>query len=366
MDKALLDSIAGILVDKKDLVSDQGKAQGTVGIALFLFHYYKMSGNEVYGEAVSALVMEMIERITARQELLQRNELLDIAWFLKYLVDQDCLDLEMDELLVSIDDIYADVEYSIGYPNVEYFLKVIDFFVWRREMIPDDQYRPKIDKIITRFVREIVLYYQEHLKYRLLEPGVITNIIQKRQFHTRFRTMISILRALDKVNKHFLLINPQFLNEVVNDLNEVQIGEGKRVQDNGNRCFMSDATTFYIHYTASRCGNNNQDSQAFATGYPQGENLIPLKKVSDLPDLLLATSCLHLLESEKYHYQLPGTIKDRYAETLDGLMVQIISYSALNRLPNMGLKDGIAGAGLLLLILSGNPDPDLENIFPFN
>ncbi|AMQ01267.1 hypothetical protein AY601_4426 [Pedobacter cryoconitis] len=134
--KEKLKQIAKELKDEKYLNSPNlGVLNGISGIALFLFHYYKYSGDEYYSDLGKKYIVEIIDRINNGYSFpTYCSGIAGAAWTIEYLNEYNFIQFSSDENFNEIDEFLAEnmnscmkkgqfdfLHCSIGYGY--YFLK---------------------------------------------------------------------------------------------------------------------------------------------------------------------------------------------------------------------------------------------------
>jgi hypothetical protein len=96
--------IADVLHLNASFTRSLGLLDGKMGIAIFLYHYARKSGSEMYENYAGELIDEIYEEITPQTPVDFSNGLTGIGWGIEYLVENGFVEADTDEALKEIDD----------------------------------------------------------------------------------------------------------------------------------------------------------------------------------------------------------------------------------------------------------------------
>ncbi len=99
-----LQCIANLLLLNASFVDNLGILNGKMGIAIFFYHYYRLSGNKIYEEYAGELIDEIYEDISPGTLVSFEDGLTGIGWGIEYLVRNGFVQADTDEALSEIDN----------------------------------------------------------------------------------------------------------------------------------------------------------------------------------------------------------------------------------------------------------------------
>ena len=97
-----IDIIDNIIIDNSDKISEEGLLKGRMGVILFFYKLYKKTGNDRYvcfAEYQVDLLTEKVEHITIEFG----GDLSGIGWGIEYLIQNQFVDGDADDILQDID-----------------------------------------------------------------------------------------------------------------------------------------------------------------------------------------------------------------------------------------------------------------------
>ena len=99
-----LKDIADVLIGKEGSLSDIGLLNGKTGVALFLFHLGRATGNKTYDEFAGELIDRVCESLNNPDlSFSYINNLAGIGVGIDYMIKQKFIDADADELLEDFD-----------------------------------------------------------------------------------------------------------------------------------------------------------------------------------------------------------------------------------------------------------------------
>lgn len=96
--------IADVLLLNGSFTDNPGLLNGMMGIAIFMYHYARKTGREVYGNYADELIDEIYEAINTQTPVDFENGLAGIGWGIEYLVRNGFVQADTDEALAEIDN----------------------------------------------------------------------------------------------------------------------------------------------------------------------------------------------------------------------------------------------------------------------
>ena len=104
--KALyLDRLAKQWMLQESFTDNIGLLNGKTGLAVFFFRYARYSGNKLYETFAGDLIDEVLEEINAQTPLNFKDGLCGIGWGFDYLVKNNFLEGDIDEILEDLDNL---------------------------------------------------------------------------------------------------------------------------------------------------------------------------------------------------------------------------------------------------------------------
>jgi hypothetical protein len=101
----ILNAITMILIERSDSTSNIGLFDGKMGIAIFLFLYARYTTNRHHEEWAEKLIDEIFTQIDTDTQPDFSNGLAGIGWGIEYLVKNNFVDADVDEVLGDVDRI---------------------------------------------------------------------------------------------------------------------------------------------------------------------------------------------------------------------------------------------------------------------
>jgi hypothetical protein len=101
--KALLQRIINHQISTISFDKNLGLMNGKMGCAIFFFHYARYSKQLIYEDFAGELLDEIYEDISSETPIYFRNGLSGIAWGIEYLIHQEFVNGEPNEVLIDID-----------------------------------------------------------------------------------------------------------------------------------------------------------------------------------------------------------------------------------------------------------------------
>ncbi|MGV8096402.1 MAG: lanthionine synthetase LanC family protein [Mangrovibacterium sp.] len=95
--------LANVLLLNASFIDNLGLFNGKMGIAIFFYHYAKYTGNKVYENYAGDLLDEIYEEINVRTPADFTCGLTGVGWGIEYLVQNEFIEAETDEVLKEID-----------------------------------------------------------------------------------------------------------------------------------------------------------------------------------------------------------------------------------------------------------------------
>lgn len=99
----LLKEIAHHVILNVNQTSGIGLLNGKMGIALFMFHYGRYTGNDVYTQLAEKILDDVIENINANTPLAFHEGLMGIGWAVEYLHQRNFVDGDTNDILEAVD-----------------------------------------------------------------------------------------------------------------------------------------------------------------------------------------------------------------------------------------------------------------------
>lgn len=103
-----LQQIADLLLAKHKVTEEAGLLYGHAGMSLFLFHYAAKTQHETYNDAAQQLLLEAYKALVKKDKGDVKDDIPGIGWFFLYLTRQELIAIDTDELLESVDTFIFD------------------------------------------------------------------------------------------------------------------------------------------------------------------------------------------------------------------------------------------------------------------
>lgn len=121
-EQSLLNRYSVISTLNNDFYSSLGLARGKMRAVIFLFHCARSSGEAYYEEIAGCLLDQLLEQLSDKLPLDFADGLCGIGWGVEYLIQQEFIEGDADEVLAEIDSwvihaIYLQEMDDIGLDN---------------------------------------------------------------------------------------------------------------------------------------------------------------------------------------------------------------------------------------------------------
>lgn len=125
-----LQRIARYLMLHSSFINSIGLLNGKMGIAIFFFHYAKYINNKLYEDFAGCLIDEIYAEININSLKDFKNGLCGIAWGMEYLIQNNFVEADADEVLEDIDkqilerDVrrISDISLETGLKGIAYYV----------------------------------------------------------------------------------------------------------------------------------------------------------------------------------------------------------------------------------------------------
>ena len=107
-----LQKIANTLLINVQHAEKYGLLEGKTGIALFFYHYYRLTGNNTYLDFANELLNEISNSLYQTMSADFLEGLTGVAWGIRYLISQKFVDADADDILEEVDASLINVSYS--------------------------------------------------------------------------------------------------------------------------------------------------------------------------------------------------------------------------------------------------------------
>ncbi len=99
-----LQRIANVLQLNASFTDNLGLLNGKMGVAIFFYQYFRLTGNKIFEDYAGELIDEIYEEISPVTSISFEDGLTGIGWGIEYLVKNDFLQADTDEALSDIDN----------------------------------------------------------------------------------------------------------------------------------------------------------------------------------------------------------------------------------------------------------------------
>lgn len=126
----VLQRIARYLMLHSSFINNIGLLNGKMGIAIFFFHYAKYINNKLYEDFAGCLIDEIYAEININSPKDFKNGLCGIAWGMEYLIQNNFVQADADEVLEDLDkqilerDVrkISDISLETGLKGIAYYV----------------------------------------------------------------------------------------------------------------------------------------------------------------------------------------------------------------------------------------------------
>ncbi len=95
--------VADVLILSSSFIKNIGLLNGKMGIAIYFFHWYKFTNDEIYQKFAEELIDEIFEEVTSNTLMNFENGLAGIGWGIEYLIKKEYLEGDSNVILEDID-----------------------------------------------------------------------------------------------------------------------------------------------------------------------------------------------------------------------------------------------------------------------
>ena len=105
--------IINTLLLNASFIDNLGLMHGKMGISIFFYHLSRQTGDKIYEDYAGELIDEIYEEITANTPVDFENGLAGIGWGIEYLVQNDFIEADTDDVLEEFDNrIFKELIYN--------------------------------------------------------------------------------------------------------------------------------------------------------------------------------------------------------------------------------------------------------------
>lgn len=178
-DNILLKRIANHLIIHASFMSDLGLYHGKMGVVLFFAHYGRYTNNSLYDDFSGELLKEICADLHIGLPIDFENGLCGIGWSIEYLVQNEFLEGDSDEILYEIDQRIMEYDLKrLKDRSLETGLKGILTYIQKRllskplneertifdkqylsdfNLVKRNEYLPTNEQIIKSVIKDIML-----------------------------------------------------------------------------------------------------------------------------------------------------------------------------------------------------------------
>jgi len=353
----LLQKISHLLAEKAAITSDLRLPMGRAGIALFLFHYYKFSEKEAYYNKAYELLDQAYEYISGPTIPVHQAARPQLGWLFMYLQKRDFIDINTDEVLGGIDVTLCNActQDTLKPLSNGYVTDIGAYLVERYQNTGNRLKRIKIEESLINMVDEIRLLYPLEIKLKIIAMSERSQITTGWSLNSLMRNTCNLCILLAKIAETG--IYKQIIIDTLSEINETVI---EPILHNQLLCksllreYAGYATLAYALVTQTWIRpwlKNNITSNAWDLINPAiNPDIYSDRQTSYVGDLLLTISCLWYLNGTAFDSLLTEEIRQLITKLSGSVNKNAPCY--LNfpvGIPDLGLKDGLAGTGMAIL-----------------
>ncbi|TKG87813.1 hypothetical protein EYV94_27885 [Puteibacter caeruleilacunae] len=256
--------ITNALLLKSSFTNNLGLLNGRMGISIYFFHLAKIVRNEIYQDYAEELIDEIYEEINSNTPCDFENGLAGIGWGIEYLVQNNFIDADTDEVLEEFDDrIIHELKYhspdSIGIKDGLVGLGM--YFLKRKKDISDvTPVQARVAEALAIVLKKLkdTINRNETIVINLLKNTINKTDTQKEHLCWDYYFVMTFLAGLKK--EGFFINN--LLEKLLVSLNEVSVA---RI-NNGSKLLLLLALE-HLQTTLSDDANlnNRKDSHVMQT-----------------------------------------------------------------------------------------------------
>lgn len=365
MTTSLLKDIATTLVTRKGSTRELNISQGLSGIALFLFQYSQKNNDELFYNEAFEILDNIHAQLSDPSKVMQEDKLPDLGWLILHLVQKDLIEIDAAEIFQRIDILlYNRCVYGNFRQLTDGQLIKMGLYFYRRHPLATDRHnRTKTEEAIVHIVDDIRKLYRSTIQSSLAEldeekvigvdtylkirtAGIICLLLCRIYTLGISRYFISqILSEISMDLQHKVLQNEFFFIKLKNDINLHSVYSLTLLAVSKVRAIIqiSSAIDGVSNITSTYC--------------PEIYKPAPTCLIHSL--ITTITSMEQLNEHGHYfsdiamlRVKLEASVKKNcpgYPDNIPGL-------------PNLGIREGLSGAGLVLLTDHGMPMAEKEEI----
>jgi hypothetical protein len=346
-----LEAISQLLLSALNSTSSIGLSQGRVGISLFFFEYYRLTGKRKYydiGLAVFESIYLSINQIA--DNIYFPDGLSGISWAVEYLAQNGFIEPETDEILDEIcfalnTNNPLDLSLQETYPT-----QILGYGMHYLSRMRNPMHRPDINKnhLADKFITfQIVDYF-----VRLKEEGYFLNEAG-REHKESLPTIILYLTNLLE-----LKINHSKIEQLVADYIEMTM---QLMKEEGRNNARNELFSAYAFLHAAHAGNRS-DWKRLAQDLLEEtvDNQLEFSpKYANTKEFIQS---IHLC-CRIYQYVPEGKYKDRVELLLDEMLTPDTFGKLMQELISdgkFGIQDGIGGIGMTLIASVADFEPSWD------
>ncbi|ASZ12513.1 hypothetical protein KTO58_12000 [Chitinophaga pendula] len=356
-----LQQLAAILQTRHNFTEEPGLLYGHTGMSLFLFYYAAQTGNKTAGDTAQELLLSAYKEAVKKDKRDVRHDIPGIGWFFSHLVRYRLIEIDADELLDSVDTFVFDgIQHRFSHVlGAGGLLSKGSYLVARYHSTTSGYKKVMISEVIASVVDEI------KTKFRQGWPDTIGKTYDRYYSNSplvawqhKTNSIAAVFYFLTTVTplQIYLPIVRRLMEETAGYLRNLCLREYPITA--GQDATRSSYTSLLRIYHALHTGGNNYLGDLDETLItkleqlpPADKNTAPALKGSYQPAMLyklLSMMAIRQPDSNQW--------KELAIAVQEQQLLQI--RKQLPTVPNLGLQQGIAGTGLVLLeALTAQPIP---------
>lgn len=212
-----LQNIADVIIMKANTTENLGLFNGKMGMAIYLYHYSRLTGINFYEESAGQLIDDIYNKINPSTALNFSDGIIGIFWGIDYLAKNGFIDINMDEAICEIDQIVFQSQLK----NIVCIESSNDLFGFGLYYLFRFRGREEENENATiLFIKQMTIYMVDECERLLIKKKYLeVNIprISGGQLNSIIYFLLEVHRAglfPVKVNKLIFYL-PQYMEEVI-------------------------------------------------------------------------------------------------------------------------------------------------------
>ncbi len=144
--------IANLLIMIGNSFSTNGLLNGKMGMAIFLYHSSKITGDKAYHDIADQLIDEILEGLCSNMDLSFANGLSGIAFGINHLIEHEFIDADPNDLFIDFDDKIFPEFMRLSNSDLTKETPLFSYGLYLLERIKNQDVQPELEVLVTKSI----------------------------------------------------------------------------------------------------------------------------------------------------------------------------------------------------------------------